>query len=71
MQGIIKFYQPEKGWGFITGEDRKDYFFHRKNFVQPRPNEDEIIADTNVTFTENVSEHNGNDKISAVDIGLV
>tara|TARA_B100000161_G_scaffold211667_1_gene156537 strand:- start:290 stop:484 length:195 start_codon:yes stop_codon:yes gene_type:complete len=26
--GKVKFYNKEKKYGFITGEDGKDYFFH-------------------------------------------
>ena len=28
MEGKIKWYKREKGYGFITGEDGKDYFMH-------------------------------------------
>ncbi|MDA3855150.1 MAG: cold shock domain-containing protein [Candidatus Woesearchaeota archaeon] len=28
MKGTIKWYRKEKGYGFITGEDEKDYFLH-------------------------------------------
>ena len=28
MKGTVKMFNQEKGFGFITGEDGKDYFFH-------------------------------------------
>ncbi len=28
MKGTVKKFDKEKGYGFITGEDGKDYFFH-------------------------------------------
>ena len=28
MEGKIKWYKREKGYGFITGDDGKDYFVH-------------------------------------------
>ncbi len=28
MKGKIKWYKREKGYGFIIGEDEKDYFVH-------------------------------------------
>lgn len=29
MKGVIKSFLPEKGYGFIRGDDGKDYFFHQ------------------------------------------
>lgn len=34
MEGQIKFFNQEKGYGFITGEDGKDYFVHT-TFLPP------------------------------------
>jgi len=28
MEGKIKWYKREKGYGFLTGDDEKDYFVH-------------------------------------------
>jgi CspA family cold shock protein len=28
MKGIVKWYNPRKGYGFIQGEDGKDVFVH-------------------------------------------
>jgi len=28
MNGKVKFYNEKKGFGFITGDDKKEYFFH-------------------------------------------
>ncbi|MEK6901124.1 MAG: cold shock domain-containing protein [Nanoarchaeota archaeon] len=28
MEGVVKFYNRKKGFGFISGEDSKDYFVH-------------------------------------------
>lgn len=28
MKGTVKMFNKEKGFGFIHGEDGKDYFFH-------------------------------------------
>ncbi len=32
MKGVIKTYLPEKKYGFIKGDDGKDYFFHESEF---------------------------------------
>ena len=29
MKGTVKFFNPTKGFGFITAEDGKDYFVHK------------------------------------------
>ena len=29
MKGTVKFFNSMKGFGFITGEDGKDYFVHQ------------------------------------------
>jgi len=29
MKGTVKFFNRSKGFGFITGEDGKDYFVHQ------------------------------------------
>lgn len=28
MNGVVKFFNESKNYGFITGDDGKDYFFH-------------------------------------------
>jgi len=28
MEGKVKFFSVSKGYGFITGSDNQDYFFH-------------------------------------------
>lgn len=31
--GIVKWFNDQKGFGFICGEDGKDYFVHYKNIL--------------------------------------
>jgi CspA family cold shock protein len=33
MKGVVKTFNPTKGYGFITGEDGKDVFFHYSELV--------------------------------------
>jgi cold shock protein len=45
MEGKIKFFNTQKGFGFIIGDDGKDYFTHISNCI-----EKELMKDTPVTF---------------------
>jgi CspA family cold shock protein len=46
MKGTVKFFNREKEFGFITGEDGKDYFVHKTGL------QDGVTIDKedNVTF---------------------
>ena len=47
MTGRIKFFSKSKGWGFIVGDDGKDYFFHNanvKNRYKWTPQADEKVT---------------------------
>ena len=46
MKGKIKWYRKEKGYGFVTGEDDKDYFVHYTSLPQDTDN----IDGKDVTF---------------------
>lgn len=45
MNGICKFFNSEKKFGFVTANE-VDYFFHESNLVEP------IKKGDSVTFTE-------------------
>lgn len=49
MKGVIKTYVPEKKYGFIKGDDEKDYFFHLGAFKDPR-HKDKICDEMLVEF---------------------
>lgn len=34
MNGTVKFFNKSKGFGFITGEDGKDYFVHQTGVAE-------------------------------------
>lgn len=34
MEGTVKWFNSQKGYGFITGEDGKDYFVHQNSLPQ-------------------------------------
>lgn len=34
MRGSVKFYNEQKRYGFIKGEDDQDYFFHLTNLLE-------------------------------------
>ena len=53
MNGKIKFFNVQKGFGFIIGEDKQDYFVHSTFLV----NEDMVLEkDDAVTFTPSSNE---------------
>jgi len=43
MKGKVKFFNSEKGFGFIAGEDNKEYFVHESGIEQgPIAEDDEV-----------------------------
>ncbi|HII16413.1 TPA: cold shock domain-containing protein [Candidatus Woesearchaeota archaeon] len=34
MRGTVKFYNKQKGFGFIAGEDGKEYFVHQSGIQE-------------------------------------
>ncbi len=46
MKGTVKFFNGMKGFGFITGEDGKDYFVHKTGVE----NDAELRDNDTVTF---------------------
>jgi CspA family cold shock protein len=46
MQGKIKWYSEEKGYGFITDDGGKDYFVHRTDLGGYQPTEGDEVAFT-------------------------
>ena len=34
VTGVVKFYNPNKNFGFITGDDGKDYFVHESGLKE-------------------------------------
>ncbi len=51
MKGTIKTYLPEKKYGFIKGDDGKDYFFHASEFIDKR-HISNICEETFVNFDQ-------------------
>jgi cold shock protein len=50
MNGTIRIINTEKGFGFILGEDKKDYFFHRSALKNAQF--DDLQRGDKVEFTE-------------------
>jgi len=44
MKGKVKFFNNEKGFGFIAGEDGKEYFAHESGIKQGTINEDDEVS---------------------------
>ncbi len=64
MQGKTKWFNPQKGFGFIAGEDNKDYFVHFTN-IQGEGFKN-LVPQENVEFEVEISEKNG--KPQAVNV---
>jgi len=46
MKGKVKFFNDEKGFGFIAGEDNKEYFVHESGIKKgPIAEADEVSFD--------------------------
>lgn len=54
MTGHIKYFLPQKKFGFIKGADGKDYFFHESSLVTPSQSSN-IIEDALVEFDPDVT----------------
>ena len=47
--GKVKFYNREKRYGFVTGDDGTDYFFHESMLVDGQQVRDEDKVEFNAT----------------------
>lgn len=63
MKGKVKFFNHEKGFGFITGDDGKDYFVHSSGLE----NDVMIDEDDSVEF----STEQGDRGLKAVNVKKV
>lgn len=55
MTGLIKTLTPDRGFGFITGGNGTDYFFHRTNFY-PKEEFVKLRKGDRVSFEEAMGE---------------
>ena len=51
VQGTVKFYNPVKGFGFITSDTGEDVFFHKSN-VKNSGFRDTLLQGDNVQYEE-------------------
>ncbi|MGC8634869.1 MAG: cold-shock protein [Candidatus Limnocylindrales bacterium] len=49
IHGIVRKLIADRGYGFITDDDGKDYFFHRDG-VEPPLDFDRLVGGERVTF---------------------
>jgi len=50
MQGVVKWFRDEKGFGFILGTDGRDYFVHWSGIVRPPGKFGTLQPDQTVAF---------------------
>jgi CspA family cold shock protein len=65
QQGIVKWYEPKKRYGFITMRSGGDIFFHRNAIIEG--NEEDFTEGTKVSFEVTESEKGP----EAVNVALV
>jgi len=63
MKGKITNFKAEKGFGFIQGEDNKNYFFHISSITNP--------MDIEENFTVDFKVHNKDKGLAAVQITII
>ena len=55
MNGTVKWFNNKRGYGFITGEDSKEYFVHYSKIVSNK-NFKSLKQNNNVTFDTETDE---------------
>lgn len=50
LQGVVKWFKDEKGFGFIVGTDGRDYFVHYSGIVRPPGRFGTLQQDQKVAF---------------------
>ncbi len=64
MKGTVKWFNNKKGYGFITGEDGKDYFFH---YSQIQMQGRKALFDGDIVYFE-ISEPDKNNRVQALNV---
>ena len=50
INGKVKWFNDKKGFGFITGEDGKDYFVHHSTIIDPSRKHKTLMEGEEVSF---------------------
>lgn len=50
LAGTVKWFSPEKGFGFIAADDGRDFFAHYSGIVRARGAKANLLQDQRVTF---------------------
>jgi CspA family cold shock protein len=48
MRGKVKWFNSNKGYGFILTDDNKEYFVHWKSIISKTPNEIKILEQNDI-----------------------
>ncbi len=64
MKGTVKWFVSQKGYGFIRGEDKKDYFFH---YSQIRLKGCKVLLKGDRVYFE-VSEPDKSNRVQALNV---
>lgn len=55
MNGIVTWYRPQRGYGYIYGDDKQDYFVYHNEIIEMSGFRKLLVGDR-VTFSPEITE---------------
>ena len=71
MQGVVKFFNVKKGFGFIAGENGEDYYLYHKHVNRNEPGFIVLRKDDKVTFDPSPDKPADGQCVTALNVSLV
>lgn len=65
MQGQVKWFNTQKGYGFIIGEDEKDYFVH---YSQIQMKGFKVLSEGDIVSFEAEIDKDNNSRVQAINV---
>ena len=64
MKGKVKWFNSNKGYGFIITDDKKEYFVHWKSIVSMSPNEQKTLDQNDIVEFDIIQTDKGDQAIN-------